>query len=136
MFRVRGHDKGRTAQTESLGGQQHVDIESRGICRGSAYSSRLGPQFRCKAKRIVSPWDVPIRRGVHECIKAGNTNRFVHPQELAFDLVIDNSRYHNVSARAKAVLEPICDRDDLMATLWLRYQTERPRIKEKNVAHG
>ena len=36
----------------------------------------------------------------------------------------------------KAVLKPVCDRDDFMAALRLRYQAERPGIKEKNIAHG
>jgi len=60
MLRVRCCDNGRTAFAESLRGQEYIDIESRGICRRSACSSGLSPQFCCKAEGIIGQWDVPV----------------------------------------------------------------------------
>ena len=121
---------------ESLRGQQYIDIESRGVRCRSASSPGLSPQFRRKAKGIIGQWNVSVWGGVNECVKAGDSNSLVSPQKFALDLVIDDGRNHNASAGNKTILEPVRYRDNFMTTLWLRYQAERTRIEEKNVAHG
>ena len=136
MLRVRCCDNGRTAFAESLRGQEYIDIESRGICRRSACSSGLSPQFCCKAEGIIGQWDVPVGVGVHESVKAGNTNGLVRPQKFALDLVVNECWHQNAGAREKTIFEPVRYCDDFVATLWLRYQAERSGIEEKNVAHG
>jgi hypothetical protein len=98
--------------------------------------SRLSPQLRRKAKGVVSKWHIPVRGGVHERIKAGDSNSLVSPQKFAFDLVIDDGRNHNASTGGKTIPEPVRYRDYFMTALWLRYQAERSRVEEKNVAHG
>jgi hypothetical protein len=127
---------GPPSDPKSLGGEQHVDIESHGIRGGPAHLSRLSPQLRRKAKGIVGKWHIPVRGGVHEGVKAGDSNSLVSPQKFAFDLVIDDGRNHNAGTREKTVFEPVRYCDDFLAALRLRYQAERSGIEEKNVAHG
>lgn len=136
MFRIGRCDNGRTYDAESLRSQQHINIESGGIRCWSASPSGLSPQFRPKAKDIIGQWKVPVWRSVHECVQTGNPNDLVRPQQFPLDLVIHDRRHENASARAETVPEPVRYCDDLMTALWLSDETKRPRIKEKNVAHG
>jgi hypothetical protein len=119
-----------------LGRQQNIDIEGHGIRCWSASSSGLSPQFRREAKGVIGQRDVSVWGGVHECVKAGDSNSLVSPQKFAFDLVIDDGRNHNSSTGNKTILEPVRYRDYFMTALSLRYQAQRSGIEEKNVAHG
>lgn len=136
MFRVRSRHYRRTAQAESLRGQQYIDVEGCGVRCWPASSSGLGPQFRRKVKSIIGEWDVPVGGGVHECVQASNPNDLIRPQQFALDFVIHDCRHENASARTETVLQPIRYCDDFLAALWLSDEAERPRIKQKNVAHG
>ena len=103
---------------------------------GSANSSGLSPQFRCKAKGIIGQRDVPISSGVHECVQTSDPNGLIRPQQFALDLVIHDCRHKNAGTRNETVLEPVRYCDDFMAALGLSDETERSRIEQKNVAHG
>ncbi len=121
MFEIGCCDNGGTPDAESLGGEQHIDIKSRGIRRGSSGSSGLSPQFRSKAKGVIGQRDVSVWGGVHECVEAGDSNSLVSPQKFALDLVIDDGGNHNASTGNKTILEPVRYRDYFMTALWLRY---------------
>src|SRR5215469_5983629 len=83
MLRVRSGNDGRTVQTESLGCEQNIDIESRGIGCWSAGSPRLSPQLRSEAEGFIGQWNVPVWGGVHECLQTGNSNELIGSQQFA-----------------------------------------------------
>ena len=116
-------------------GQQYINVEGHPVCRRSPNSSGVRPQLRRKTEGIVGERKVPVRGGVHECVKAGDSNSLVSPQKFALDLVIDDGRNHNASTGNKTILEPVRDGDHFLAALRLRYQAELARIEKKNVVH-
>ena len=72
---------------------------------------------------------------IHEHVQTAYPDDLIRPQKFALDLVINDCWHQNSGAREKTVFEPVCNCDDFVTTLWLRYQAERARIEEKNVAH-
>jgi hypothetical protein len=45
---------------ESLGGKQHIDIQSGRVRCGSSSLARLSPQLRREAKGIIRQWYIAI----------------------------------------------------------------------------
>ena len=77
MFRVGCRNNRRPSHSQTLRGEQHVDIESRDIGGRPSPLPGLGPQLRRKAKGIIRQWHVPVRGGVHECLKARDASGLV-----------------------------------------------------------
>lgn len=81
VFGIRGCDQRRTSKAESLGRKQHIGVLRTGFRRGSPLLSGASPQFRCKAKGLISQWDVPARSSIHEHVQTAYPDNLIRPEQ-------------------------------------------------------
>ena len=102
VFFVGCRNDRRPSYPQGLRGKKHINVERRAGRGGTPRPPGTSPQFRGKAKGLVCQWHIAALSGVYECIQPRNSIDLVRPQKFALDLVVNDCRHQNPSARANS----------------------------------
>ena len=119
-----------------MGGYQDIDVER---LRFGGWASRLSglcPKLGCQPQGVIRQRKVAPRGGVDEGVKPTKTKCLLGPQELSFELIVDDGWHYSAGAAQETTREPLGNSDDLNATLWMREEPKRPGVEENELPHG
>ena len=69
-------------------------------------------------------------------VKPADTECLLGPQELSFELIVDDGWHDNAGAVEETTGEPLGNSNDFNAALRMSEESKRPGVEENKLAHG